>query len=309
MCTTFWYQSNTHPKYKFVIAFNRDEIIARPYKSIHYWEANPSILAGLDLPTGGSWFGINITNGNIAFLTNCEFVPFSIITGGIELSRGYLISSFLHLKEKCTSASDFEPALKKVLLRKKLLNGFNLVYTNIDANSAYYINNYWEEDKIMELPGNKSYGMSNGVLTNDLYKAESNKHILVDILSANMSLEETKDCIFQVMLNEKLAPEDKVQPKMAPKESQYCLNESSIFVNYHKKPAVVGGFEAATLWTGLIIVENDNHMHFYERVYDHFKPTDKPITIHPILEKNGIKEKDLSKVGYKEVYLDKIISK
>lgn len=308
MCTTFWFQSHSHAQYKFAIAFNRDESVERPYKPLHYWEANSSILAGLDIPSGGTWVGINATNGNLAFLTNCEFLPWTSITGGIEFSRGFLITSFLDLKEKITSAADFESIFKKILAKKKSLNGFNLVYTNVDANYSYYTNNYWEEDKIMPLPENESYGMSNGILTSDLYKAECNKNILKDILSCDMPLEDTKECLFQLMLNEKLAPEDKVQPAMMPKECRYELKESSIFVNLHKKDLKGGGFHSATTWTGIILVESNNHMHFYERVYDQTKLRDKPLKIYPILKKYGIQEKDLAKVAYKESHLNKIIS-
>eukprot|EP00826_Nyctotherus_ovalis_P017621 TRINITY_DN15197_c0_g2_i5.p1 TRINITY_DN15197_c0_g2~~TRINITY_DN15197_c0_g2_i5.p1 ORF type:complete len:310 (+),score=65.68 TRINITY_DN15197_c0_g2_i5:90-1019(+) len=309
MCTTFWYQSNTHERYKLVVAFNRDEDVKRPYKPVHYWEANSSILAGLDVPSRGTWIGINATNGNVAFLTNCEFVPWSAVAPELKNTRGYLITSFLHLKEKFISPADYDSIFKHVLARKKELNGFNLVYTNIDANCSYYTNNFWKEDKILALPGDTSYSLSNGIYTSDLHKAESNRHIFADILKSDLPLDHFKECVLQLMLCERPAPEEKLQPKEKPEECKFEMNESGIFVREHAKKWSCGGFNAATLWTGLIIVEKNNHMHFYERIYDQTKERKGPIKVYPTLEKHGISEKDLAKVEYEETHLDKVIGK
>ncbi|KAJ3053698.1 hypothetical protein HK097_003624, partial [Rhizophlyctis rosea] len=47
MCVIFWITN--HPKYKLVIAANRDEFIDRPALPADYWPDHPNILAGRDL--------------------------------------------------------------------------------------------------------------------------------------------------------------------------------------------------------------------------------------------------------------------
>jgi uncharacterized protein with NRDE domain len=49
----------THPRYKFVLAANRDEFYERPTQSAYFWEDAPDILAGRDLAQGGTWLGVN----------------------------------------------------------------------------------------------------------------------------------------------------------------------------------------------------------------------------------------------------------
>lgn len=47
-----------HPKYKTIVALNRDEFYHRPTKHLHLWKDVP-ILAGRDEERGGTWFGID----------------------------------------------------------------------------------------------------------------------------------------------------------------------------------------------------------------------------------------------------------
>ena len=54
----------THPKYKLIVAANRDEFYARPTSPAHYWKDHPDILAGRDLEKMGTWMGVT-TEGEI----------------------------------------------------------------------------------------------------------------------------------------------------------------------------------------------------------------------------------------------------
>ena len=50
MCIVFiWRQEDNElvGKYKFILAANRNEFFHRPAKEAHYWEDEPSILAGM----------------------------------------------------------------------------------------------------------------------------------------------------------------------------------------------------------------------------------------------------------------------
>ena len=58
-----------HPKYRLVVAANRDEYYNRETLPAAFWSDNPSILAGRDLRQGGTWMGIT-TEGRFSALTN-----------------------------------------------------------------------------------------------------------------------------------------------------------------------------------------------------------------------------------------------
>lgn len=64
---------DAHPRYRCVIAANRDEFHARAATPAHWW--GNGILAGRDLAAGGTWFGVTRT-GRWALITNFrEGVP------------------------------------------------------------------------------------------------------------------------------------------------------------------------------------------------------------------------------------------
>ena len=78
-------------KYPLILAANRDEFYQRPTDRMHFWQSNPSILAGKDLDQGGTWFGVH-KNGRFAALTNYRD-PASIKQNAP--SRGEIIIDFL----------------------------------------------------------------------------------------------------------------------------------------------------------------------------------------------------------------------
>lgn len=57
MCLVlFAYQADTQQT--LVVAANRDELYARDAAAAHYWDTNPTLLAGRDLTAGGTWLGV-----------------------------------------------------------------------------------------------------------------------------------------------------------------------------------------------------------------------------------------------------------
>ena len=56
-----------HPRYRLIIAANRDEFHARPAAPAAWWPEG--FLAGRDLKAGGTWLGID-RRGRVALLTN-----------------------------------------------------------------------------------------------------------------------------------------------------------------------------------------------------------------------------------------------
>src|SRR6266568_558423 len=48
----------THPRYRLILAANRDEYFGRPTAPATFWDDHPGVLAGRDLEAGGTWLGI-----------------------------------------------------------------------------------------------------------------------------------------------------------------------------------------------------------------------------------------------------------
>ncbi len=81
---------DAHPKYRCVIAANRDEFHARAAAPAHWWD--DGVLAGRDLVAGGTWFGVTRT-GRWALITNFrEGIP----RDPYAPSRGELVTRMLH---------------------------------------------------------------------------------------------------------------------------------------------------------------------------------------------------------------------
>ena len=58
-----------HPRYRLIVAANRDEFFQRPANSMHWWPDQPDTLAGRDLQAGGTWLATNRA-GRFATVTN-----------------------------------------------------------------------------------------------------------------------------------------------------------------------------------------------------------------------------------------------
>jgi len=81
---------DAHPKYRLVLAANRDEFYARATSSLHWWDEAPDVLAGKDLEAGGSWFGIH-RDDRFAAITNYREPKIS----QWSTSRGALVRDYL----------------------------------------------------------------------------------------------------------------------------------------------------------------------------------------------------------------------
>ena len=84
---------NAHPRWRLVVAGNRDEFHARSTAPLATW-AEGGIMAGRDLQAGGTWLGVSA--GRFALVTNhrAEGYPRSDLA-----SRGALVSDWLHGSE------------------------------------------------------------------------------------------------------------------------------------------------------------------------------------------------------------------
>jgi uncharacterized protein with NRDE domain len=83
---------DAHPKWRIILAGNRDELHARPSAPLARWEGTDShIIAGRDLVSGGTWLGVS-ESGRLAVVTNIRTdAPPDLA----KSSRGDLVSDYL----------------------------------------------------------------------------------------------------------------------------------------------------------------------------------------------------------------------
>jgi len=137
----------THPRYRLVVAGNRDEFHERPTAPLGWWSDAPDILAGRDLRAGGTWLGL-ARSGRFGLVTN--FRDANGASPGAP-SRGQLVPAFLR---GGLSAADYLSSLQSGI---RAYAGFNLLLG--DASGLHYVCNVGD-DRPRELPPG-IYGLSN----------------------------------------------------------------------------------------------------------------------------------------------------
>ena len=159
-----------HPRYRLVVAANRDEYHARPAAPAHWWEDAPGVLAGRDLEAGGTWMGV-ARNGRFAAVTNYHDPAAGRRTGAP--SRGALVGAFLTGDE---SAPEY---LHRVVEEGRRYNGFSLLA--MDGDTLAFASN--RSPGVMRLdPG--VYGLSNHLLDTPWPKVTEGKTELERLLTA-----------------------------------------------------------------------------------------------------------------------------
>ncbi|MHA6206120.1 NRDE family protein [Dyella soli] len=136
---------NVHPRWRLLLAGNRDEFHARPSLPLMRWE-QPPIIAGKDLEGGGTWLGAT-DGGRCSVVTNVRDPR----DPQLGRSRGLLSLDYLdgsadavaHADGLLASARDYRP--------------FNLL--TFDTRAAFYLGNRPEPRAQAITPG--VHGLSN----------------------------------------------------------------------------------------------------------------------------------------------------
>ncbi len=139
-----------HPRYRLIVAANRDEFHERPTEAMARWPDPDGIVAGRDLRAGGTWLGMD------------RLRRFGIVTNFRELqrpapaapSRGNLIPDYLRREEGARRYLD------DLESRASEYSGFNLLLA--DRESLWYASNRANSFSRPLSPG--IYGLSNEFL-------------------------------------------------------------------------------------------------------------------------------------------------
>lgn len=225
-----------HPRYRLVVAANRDEFYDRPTATAAYWDDAPHVLAGRDLKGGGTWMGIT-KSGRFAALTNVRDPQ---AHNPEAPSRGVLVKNFLTGEEAPLAYAG------RLALSTERFNGFNLLIGT--PREVYYHTN--QDDAAVHLtPG--VYGISNGKLDTPWPKVERGKAGLRTLLQNERI---APDALLDLLADDTLAADDALPDTGVGPEWERVL--SPIFI---ETPAY--GTRASTV----VLVEHTGHVTFVER--------------------------------------------
>lgn len=168
----------THPRYRLILAGNRDEFHARPAAPLSWWQDDARILAPRDLKAMGTWLGV-ARSGRFGVVTNFRDLK---APADHAPSRGALVPRFL---TGATSPKEFLDDLKGAAPR---YSGFNLLVGG--PRALYYFSN-----RADGLHGNSAgsqvlrsleagvYGISNHLLDTPWDKLTRTREAMRSVLS------------------------------------------------------------------------------------------------------------------------------
>lgn len=238
MCLIFISVQN-HPKYKLVIAANRDEFYQRKTAAADYWKDHPEILGGRDLEAQGTWMAIN-KNGRIAMVTNYRDIK---NIKPVAPSRGALVNDFL-LNDRSP-----ETYLNDIERKGPEYNGYNLIVGT--PEELWYQSNY--KQGVSQLSAGL-HGLSNHLLDTPWPKVERGLKKMETLLKNSDLL--TAE-LFEVLFDDLIAADDKLPDTGVGLERERML--SSMFI---KSPGY------GTRCSTVILIDRSNHVQFSERVFD-----------------------------------------
>lgn len=160
---------NAHPKYKFILAANRDEYFSRETAFADYWSENNLILAGKDKASDGTWLGINIY-GRFVAITNYRDPNLEKTN---PISRGRISKDFL------SSTLDAKTYTIQLSTNRELYSGYNVIISDDAFESILHYSNV--SDKYTNIHKG-IYGLSNALLDTPWPKVETGKRNLKKLL-------------------------------------------------------------------------------------------------------------------------------
>jgi len=238
MCLIF-ISINNHPRYKLIVAANRDEFYKRRTAPADFWHDHPEVLGGRDLEAQGTWMGMT-KSGRIGMVTNYRDVS---NINPLAPSRGQLVSEYLF------NGSHPDEYLKDLNETASNYNGFNLIVG--DQDNLHYYSNY--HSKIVPLESG-FYGLSNHLLDTPWPKVVRGKSKMMPLLEQD---DIKVDQLFDVMRDEEIAPDHSL-----PKTGLDLERERALSAMFIKTPNY--GSRSSTI----VMIDHENRVQYVERVYD-----------------------------------------
>lgn len=229
-----------HPRYRLIVAANRDESYARPTARADFWEDEPKILAGRDLEKMGTWMGVS-TDGRFAALTNYRD-PKQMNAAG-KRSRGELAADFLK------SGMDSGEYMTGLTATGNLYPGYNLLVD--DGENLFYFSNMDGVVREVE-PG--IHGVSNHLLNTPWPKVTRGKRGLEELLERDEG--GLEQALFTLLQHAEPAPDAD-------------LPDTGIGINWERvlSPLFIRSERYGTRCSTVLLM-GENELLYTERVYN-----------------------------------------
>ncbi|WP_266170357.1 NRDE family protein [Dyella subtropica] len=200
-----------HPRWRLLLAGNRDEFHARPSAALARWPDSP-VVGGRDLEAGGTWLGVTDA-GRCCVVTNVRD-PGDPQRG---VSRGLLATDYLrgeagaaaHAPSLLQTAADYRP--------------FNLL--TFDAADAFYLGNRPMPKAQPVSPG--VHGLSNADFNTPWPKARA---LMQQVQAWLVSADDSEDFapLFTALADEHRAPDDELPDTGVGLERERWLSSAFI---------------------------------------------------------------------------------
>lgn len=231
----------SHPRYRLIVAANRDEFHARPSAALSWWQDDPRILAGRDLQASGTWMGV-ARSGRLGIVTN--FRDLENPPTPDAPSRGALVTRFL---TGATSPKEYLDDLRGSAARYA---GFNLLVGG--PRTLYYFSNRDGAEARSLVPG--LYGLSNSWLDSPWPKLIRTRARFAELAAAR---DLQPEALFEMLGNREPADADEIPDTGLPPEWERAL--SAPFVVHE---------QYGTRCSSLLLVERGGRTVMHERRFD-----------------------------------------
>lgn len=228
-----------HPKYRMVLAANRDEYYNRPTAPIGFHGDSSDVLGGRDLKHHGMWLGIT-RFGRFAAITNYRDPGPNISDAP---SRGFLVRDFLTGK---ISPVNYLEHVKSI---GDQYNGFNLLVG--DRSELYYYSNRGDDIKKLK-PG--MYGLSNHLIDTPWPKITKGKSDLGNVLNGKVDI--NPEDIFDILKDGSCPPDSMLPDTGVDLEWERILS-----------PLFITSEIYGTRSSSIIFIERKGAIKFLERTF------------------------------------------
>lgn len=226
---------NAHPRWRLLLAGNRDEFHARPTAPLAHWP-DASLIAGRDLQSGGTWVGLD-RRGRVAVVTN---VRDGLAKPHEGPSRGALPVSFLDGVADATSMAT------ELHSKADLYAPFNLLLADDDA--CWRLGNHPLQREALAAG---VHGISNGRLDAPWPKT---LHLVAALRTWIDAGDDDPQSLWNAMADERLAADD-------------ALPDTGVGIELERRlsPAFVRGETYGTRASTIIMVDREGRGFIHER--------------------------------------------
>ena len=234
-----------HPRWRLVLAGNRDEFHARPAAPAGWWPDAPGVFGGRDLEAGGSWLAID-RRGRLAVVTNYR----DPAAPAGPRSRGELVAGFVNGSE------DIDDWAGRIAEDGSRWSGFNLLLFDLVARNgreprARYLSNRQPASPSEIAPG--VHGLSNHLLDTDWPKVHQLRERVAGALGAAAD-EAAEQRLFEALADHR-PPDDTELP-----DTGVGLERERLLA-----PAMIRADGYGTRASTLVLVGHDGRVEFVER--------------------------------------------